>query len=264
MWWTGKRPIRRAILAATVLAGLAVAGLAGALVHEYKWLDTGAVVAMEAALRRLEPISPDDRHALRTYLNPSHLDAARAHGVPSIADEQDIADAIGTGALMRLPSSTLHYRVARLTHSHPVLTPTAANLLDRIAREFQFRVLQAGGPRLKIIVTSILRTEAQQSQLGQVNNNAARESSHTSGVSFDISYSYFLAQPELRALSPIMDRINHRLPLLYRLPGARLAHQYSDELQGLLAEVLRDMQDAGDALVIYEQYQKVFHVTVTR
>lgn len=74
-----------------------------------------------------------------------------------------------------------------------VSTPTLDRAMDAIAQDFKL-ALQAEGfdtARTKLVITSIVRTTELQNQLIAQGYPASARSSHTYGISFDISYRWF-------------------------------------------------------------------------
>ena len=83
------------------------------------------------------------------------------------------------------------YLVDPLTHSVPYLTKGARSLLEDLGEGFQYILRREGYRPHRIIVTSLLRTEADVTSLRRVNGNAARNSSHLYATTFDLSYTRF-------------------------------------------------------------------------
>lgn len=133
------------------------------------------------------------------------------------------------------------YSVDSLTHSIPYLIPGAAALLDTIGQNFLDSLSNKGLNPNRIIVTSVLRTQNDVKRLRRRNTNATTHSTHAYGTTFDISWKRFekVEDPEGRPLQDVG----------------------SDTLKLVLAEVLRDLKQAGKCYVKYEIRQACFHIT---
>ena len=129
-----------------------------------------------------------------------------------------------------------------MTHSIPYLVPRAANLLSDIGRNYLDSLYIKGIPLHRIIVSSVLRTEADVARLQRGNGNATTESCHLFATTFDICYNRYSTvsppgEPERRAVQ-------------------------SDTLKWVLSEVLRDIREQGRCYIKYEVKQGCFHITV--
>lgn len=163
-------------------------------------------------------------------MNDSHLSAARKWGIKPIKSEDDLDDQ--SGNLDEVSSCRL-YKVDELTHSLPYLVPRASELLETIASNFRDSLSSKGFSKCKIIVTSVLRTNASVKQLRKKNTNASANSAHIYGTTFDIAYT--------------------------RYDGA--GDEDTGKLKSILAEVLRDLRKAKKCYVRYEYKQGCFHIT---
>lgn len=158
-----------------------------------------------------------------------HLLAAETNGVGLITDEDLLLDYVEKEALVEA-SSGVGYLVDKLTHSHPYLTPEAKKVLEELGKTFQ---AQAGGESF-FTVSSATRTMDQQKKLYRRNRNATTgNSSHSYGVSFDISYIRF---------------------------NGKKAFNYKTQRQ--LETVLDYFQKMNKIYVIKERKQNCFHITV--
>lgn len=127
-----------------------------------------------------------------------------------------------------------------MTRSIPYLVPRAAHLLQDISRNFLDSLYLKGKPLHRLIVTSVLRSEADVELLRQENGNASPESCHRFGTTFDIAY----------------NRYNTVCP-----PGEQRREVGSDTLMWVLSEVLRDLREQKRCYVKYEKKQGCFHIT---
>ena len=118
----------------------------------------------------------------------------------------------------------------------PYLVTQAARLLHDIGRSFSDTIEARGGSKYKIRVTSVTRTDHSVAKLRRNNVNATVESAHRYGTTFDISYIKFIPCDSSRVIA-------------------------TQDLRGILAEILKNMRDKGRCLVKYEKKQGCFHVT---
>lgn len=227
------------------------------------YLSLGAVVAFIALglyaffsirscvrERQWLALGPIENHPVRIYdvkfakefndMNDTQLKVAQAIGVPPVAD-RDAAEHLKE-KLVKL-EDTDTYVVDSLTHSIPYLIPSAKALLDRIGETFQDSLRMHGLNPYKLVVTSVLRTEADVAQLRKRNQNASENSTHRYGTTFDISYWHYVKIPEYRG-RPYED-----VPPEY--------------LRAVLSQALKDLHDQpGVCYIKYEKKQSCFHITV--
>lgn len=169
------------------------------------------------------------RGRVRKDYYSKHLDAAEMNGPSLISDENQLLQLIEKGNLVEATSGK-GYEVEKLTHSHPYMTPEAKKVLEELGQTFE----ALAGEGSFFTVTSGTRTEEQQKKLTRRNRNATKgTSSHSHGVSFDISY--------------------------IRFDGVK-SWDYKKQKQ--LEKVLSYFQDEEKIFVIKERKQNCFHVTV--
>ena len=132
--------------------------------------------------------------------------------------------------------SCADFHVDELTHSAPYLVAEASDLLHEIGRRFNDSLAARGGGAYRIKVTSLLRTPKSVKRLRRVNRNASDSSAHMLGTTFDISYAQFAASN---------DTLVRR----------------SEDLKGILAEVLFALRNEGRCWVKYERKQPCFHIS---
>ncbi|MBR1733486.1 MAG: hypothetical protein IJ729_07115, partial [Alloprevotella sp.] len=171
--------------------------------------------------------------------NALHMAAAEQFGLPHpIADRDEAARDVGELVEIRDSEFTT---IDRLSHSIPYLTPHAADLLERIGRNFRDSLLNRGIRPYKVIVTSVLRTEEDVARLRRVNRNASGNSAHRYGTTFDIS--------TLRYNTPTSDSI------------PRQECHDTPRLRQVLEYVLRDLRHEGWCYVVKERRQHCYHIT---
>ena len=200
-------------------------------------------------VKRWLALGPIENHPKRVYdvkfarefndMNDVQLTAAQALGVPPVKDRDAAEHAKKKLVLLE---DTDSYVVDSLTHSIPYLVPAAKDLLDRIGQNFLDSLSSKGLNPNKLVITSVLRTEADVEKLRKRNQNASENSTHRYGTTFDISYWHYVKVPDLRG-RPYQD-----VPPEY--------------LRAVLSQVLKDLHDEKACYVKYERKQTCFHVTV--
>ena len=164
--------------------------------------------------------------------------AARKWGVRPVADRKQAEER--KQDLVFIGSDPYFVIDRGMSHSIPYLVPRAANLLEQIGRNFLDSLYVKDVPFHRIIVTSVLRTEADLERLKKTNPNVSPESCHRFGTTFDIAY----------------NRYNTVCP-----PGETRREVRNDTLKYVLSEVLRDLRQEGHCYVKYEVKQGCFHIT---
>ena len=236
--------------------------------------ETPALDSLEASVQRLRgrfetlrETTSDEENALRRPRTPSyreHLEMADSLGVPPLRGEADLDGHLRAGRLVPLVD-TEFYVVRILEHSKPFVRPALRDRLDEVGRRFQARLAAHGLPRYRYTVSSALRTSDLQRALGQTNRNATSgTSSHEYGASADIVYTRFALQPSAADTLRVSDgqRGRERAQRLATRWANDLAGTYDDRLFGALTRVLGEMQREELLLVLLEDEQPVFHVTI--
>jgi len=177
-----------------------------------------------------EPILPiKPAGILEKNILVSHQFAARRYGVAVIKNESELEELISRNKLLVVEDGT-GYTLEDMTHSYPYLTPNAKRALQRIGLSFY----EYSTDNSTVTVTSCTRTEDTQKKLRRSNRNATQEeSTHTRGVSFDISY--------------------------IRYNGVK---DWNDKYTKVLEGILAAMQANHEIYVIKERKQSCFHITV--
>lgn len=172
--------------------------------------------------------------------NDVHLAAAQQIGISPLASREDIPkvedklNLICANMGFRGPEP---YIVENLTHSVPLLVDEAAELLCDIGANFQDSLRNKHLPQYSIVVTSVLRTDADVKRLSRRNVNAVERSVHCYGTTVDISYKRFVKLDATAKDARDVDLI------------------------AVLGEVLRDLKKAGRCYVKHEVKQACFHIT---
>lgn len=158
-----------------------------------------------------------------------HLSAAERKGLNLIQNEYDLFHRVFEKTLVKADSGK-GYRVDSLAFSFPYLTPESKEVLDELGKAYE----ALAGEGNFFTITSATRTEEQQKSLKRRNRNATDgESSHSYGVSFDISF--------------------------IRFNGIR---EWNQKEQNNLEKVLNHFQQTGKIYVIKERRQSCYHITV--
>lgn len=165
-------------------------------------------------------------------LNPVHLTAAKKYGLKKVPENRDevVADKLEE------VSDCKYYIVDELTHSVPYLTKSGKLLLDEIGKNFADSLEAKGILPCRFKVTSILRTQEDVKRLRKSGNvNASANSAHCHGTTIDIAWASW---------------------------DTPTKHNASwDQLRGVMAEVLRDLQKDDRCYVKYEAKESCFHIT---
>ena len=173
--------------------------------------------------------------------NDTHLSAVDKIGIKPLASREGIKNAsrelVPVGGAMRFNES---YVVDRLVHSSPFLVPEAAKLLQDIGTAFHDSLRNKHLPAYSIIVTSVLRTDADIKSLSRTNVNASKRSVHCYGTTFDITYTRFVKHDDEGRNARDVD------------------------LKAVLTEVLRDLRAQERCYVKYEVKQACFHITTRK
>ena len=226
--------------------------LAGSVVLSGLVLYTFFSVRSCVREKRWLALGPIENHPVRIYdvkyarefndMNDVQLNVAQAIGVPPVKDREEAEKM--KDKLVLLEDCDL-YEIRELTHSIPYLVPSAKDLLDLIGRNFQDSLSSHGLNPNKLVITSVLRTEADVAALRKRNTNASENSTHRYGTTFDLSYWNYVKVPELRG-RPYED-----VPPEY--------------LRATLSQVLKDIHDMpGVCYIKYERKQSCFHITVRK
>lgn len=225
-------------------------------------LASQTIAEVASSFSKIEPLTAAELSQLRTYRNKDHVAAAGRLGIKGIASVEEASALSGRDELVRIDDGSL-YIIQDLDYSVPYLVPSGASLLDRIGERFQQRLADEGLPAYQFVVTSVTRTREHQQALQRVNINAAKESSHEYGTTFDVHYDKFgyNNRPEVPDSSDIYEDV---LAEELAESFAEFKDEYSEQLKAVLGRVLIRLQERGVAMTIYERRQPVFHITVAR
>lgn len=232
-------------------------------------LDRAIALAdsVEDLLRPVPLMRPAEEAGLRRYRNAAHVARARALGVHA-SDDAAVDRLRQAGRLVQLEDSTRYWIVREGVGERALVTPDVPRLLRAMGERFQAELDRRGMPPYRLEITSVLRTAAGQAALRQRNPNAAAgTSSHEFGTTLDIAYEAYappLELPDGLIPSGASGRFATDLGRVASLALESVAGRKSRELKKILGDVMAGMQAEGDVLVILENLQPVFHITVAR
>jgi hypothetical protein len=159
----------------------------------------------------------------------NHLVAGENNGFGLIESGEHFQKLINNNQLV-LINRGVGFQVAELTHSHPYVTPKSKTVLEELGQAFQ----SLSNKESFFTISSVTRTPEQQQSLRKRNRNATSGvSSHSYGVSFDISY--------------------------IRFNGKKGPNRSA---QKDLESVLNEFQAANKIFFIKERQQSCYHITV--
>ena len=225
------------------------------------------VTRLRGRFEQLREPTSSEENRLRRPTTPSyteHLDRADSLGVPPLDTEAELATHLRTGRLVPLVDNEF-YVVRILEHSKPFVRPVLRERLDEVGRRFQTALADAGLPPFRVTVSSALRTADLQRDLARTNRNATSgRSSHEYGASVDLVYTRYALWPTASDTLqvPFTDPAIPKAQRLASRWADDLAGTYDDRLFGALTRVLGEMQDEGLLLVLLEDEQPVFHITL--
>ncbi len=177
--------------------------------------------------------------------NSEHLVHAKQLGITPFKTEKQFnaekKGLVSEGKLEKITNGN-QYIISKLGHSHPYLVPEAAKLLDDIGNHFAKKLDENDKGRYYFRVSSLLRTAESQKKLSRSNSNAAQQSAHLYGTTFDIAYSAVVKKP---------------------LPWIRRNVADASVIK-LLSDAIGELKKEGRCLVVTEYKEKCFHITVVK
>ncbi len=177
--------------------------------------------------------------------NGLHLAHAKKLGITPFKTDKEFNkeknELVSDGKLEKVTNGN-QYIIGRLGHSHPYLVPEAANLLDDIGKRFRKKLDENDKGNYYFRVSSLLRTAESQKKLSRSNSNAAQQSAHLYGTTFDIPYTSVIKKP---------------------LPWIRRNIADASVIK-LLSDAIGELHNEGRCLVVTEYKEKCFHITVVK
>lgn len=141
-------------------------------------------------IEEVKPCSCNKR-VLRLIKNPYTAHRKAARNLPNsffVKNRNEMNAGLRNGKLVTVTDG-VGYHIGHLSHSHAMLLPEVRDLLVAMGREFAALLEDTPSAGTKFRVTSLTRTEKQQSRLTRRNYNAIDEAStHSYGASFDIAF----------------------------------------------------------------------------
>ncbi|MDA0728556.1 MAG: DUF5715 family protein [Bacteroidetes bacterium] len=143
--------------------------------------------------RKSDPILPCSccKKTMRVPRNPYTRHQSAARSLPNsffVKNDIELRAGQRNGKLVEVKDGR-GYRLADLTHSHPWLLPETYQLLKDMGNDFADALEGTPSEGAKFRVTSVTRTNQQQSKLRRRNANATGDvSTHSYGASFDIAF----------------------------------------------------------------------------
>lgn len=224
---------------------------------------TSTLQSYEQALANIPTLSASEKQSMRRFLNPIHLENARAHGIDPPSSREEAADLVAGEALSEIEPNP-HYDVAPMNYSVAAVTPSTSDLLDLIGARFQERLEEAGLPPYRFQITSATRTTEDQNRLRRVNGNAAQNSAHQFGTTVDVHYARFRPPTRDVPLPDTLDVLTDPYRELVDQGVAELGQSYHSRLKAILGRVMLELQEEGKLVVVYERRQPVYHLTVAQ
>lgn len=214
--------------------------------------------SVRAAFAKVGKLKWREVFGLRRDKNAEQIATAQSLG-RRVSGEGEITRLAEQGGLVALRDSTQYWVLRRMTHSVPYLTPDAHAMVTEIGRRFHARMDSLGLPRYRMKITSVLRTDETQAELRKVNPNASQTvSAHEYGTTLDISHLGFAAPAPSE---------QQKGSAAWRMEAAALdsvAKENAKALQAELGRVLTEMRAQGALMVMMEDAQPVYHMTVAR
>jgi len=175
--------------------------------------------------------------------NALHLIYAKKNGTAPFKTNKEFDDGIGElvrdDKLVKITDNS-YYRICKLTHSHPYLTPKAEEFLDDLGKRFQKKLDEKGLPEYYFQISSLLRTKENQKKLSRTNGNATAVSSHMYGTTFDIPYTTVIKRTFLWNEAEVTN----------------------GNASKLLSEALGELRKEDRCVVVTERKEACFHITV--
>jgi hypothetical protein len=169
------------------------------------------------------------------------IEAAQKYGITPVKSRDEAEVLVKQHRLVNICHSPF-YSVDKLTHSIPYLVPRAQHLLNTICLNFMDSCQVKGLPIHLPIITSVLRTTDDVSNLQKGNKNATTNSCHCYGTTVDIAYNRFM---------PMTGTYESQAELL----------RWNEPMKQVLSEVLYDLRLEGKCYIKYERKQGCFHLT---
>jgi hypothetical protein len=205
--------------------------------------------SVQAAFGRSRRLRWREVFTLRRDKNAEQIAVAQRMGA-RVSDSTEVQRRLASRRLVPLRDSTEFWVLRRMEHSVPYMTPEALAMLERLGARFHERLDSLGIPPYRMKVTSVLRTDETQAALRRINPNASRTvSAHEYGTTLDVSHTKFAAPPGPEAEAELLEDLGEAN---WRI------------LQAELGRALLELRRDGLLMVMMENGQPVYHMTVAR
>lgn len=207
------------------------------------------LIAIPVSIHNLSQKKPGDVGVVRVDrfrdLNALHLKHARQNGIESISRDKEVEEIakqlIREKKLAKL-EDTRYYKVDKLSHSHPYLTPETIDLLERIGKRFHEKLNERDMGKYRFRISSVLRTNESQKRLSRSNVNATSESAHLYGTTIDIGWKKIYKESFWGKTHLVADG-----------PAIKV-----------LSETIGELRKEGHLVVVTEMKEACFHITLVR
>lgn len=204
------------------------------------------IVSIPFVMKWIDSSKPGDVGIVRVDrfrdLNALHLKHARANGIDPIVKDKEV-DEIGENLVKRDKlkklEDTRYYKVDKLSHSHPYLTPETIDMLNLLGKRFHQKLAEKKMGKYKFRVSSVLRTHESQKRLSRSNINATSDSSHLYGTTLDIGWKKIYKETLWGGTHLVADG-----------PAIKT-----------LSETIGELRKEGHLVVITEMKEACFHIT---
>lgn len=204
----------------------------------------------------------DSEHK-RAILAENEIERSWYRGVKGFETVDQILAAAAVGRLTKVEPAPdylpiMRLRNKKLIHTYPAyLTASSKALLDEIGAEWRKRMLEAGfDPRIRLAVTSLLRTMTYQATIVRAGKLADPESVHTRGEAMDLDASgYYLDETPINPRSQMQkDFAKAFKDMKADMVAAEFGDYalYEPEVHTILKQVLLGMQEEGKLHFVHE------------
>ena len=225
---------------------------------------TAETDSVRAAFVQVRKLKWREVWGLRRDKNAEQIAVAERMG-NRVSGEEEMQRLVKAGRLVALGDSTPYWVLRKMEHSVPYATPDTRAMLVELGRRFHARLDSLGLPPYRMKITSVLRTDETQAELRKTNPNASQTvSAHEFGTTLDVSHQRFAAPAPPKggeggeaALS--LELVQMRAELLDSIGVANFK-----ALQAELGRAITQMRAEGALMVMMENRQPVYHMTVAR
>lgn len=220
--------------------------------------------ALDSAFQTVPKLSAREVAELRLDRNAEQIAHAKRLGTRA-SGAAEIERLRQQGHLVELEDSTAHWVLRSMEHSVPYVTRDTQAMLVELGTRFHAQLDRLGLPLYRMKITSALRTNETQAELRRTNPNASRTvSAHEFGTTVDVSHERFAVPadplPYLRRPTGLSARLpEHEAEML-----EEIGKEHAKVLQAVLGRTLREMKEEGALLVMMEDAQPVYHMTIAR